>query len=63
MYLLLFKPVFRVNKLRSINLLFTSMFCIECKIIYIVWCEKIIKLYLQQVYIKFENLRFTFNYD
>jgi hypothetical protein len=37
-------PCITVNKLGSINLLFNSIFCIECKIIHI-GAEKIITQY------------------
>jgi hypothetical protein len=49
-----------VNKLRSLNLHFSSMFCIERKVVH-VGAEKIITLYLYQVSVKFEDFSFTFN--
>jgi hypothetical protein len=36
------------------------MFCIERKVVH-VGAEKIITLYLYQVYVKFEEFSFTFN--
>jgi hypothetical protein len=51
--------VYTVNKLRSLNLHFSSMFSIERKIVH-VGVEKIITLYLWQVYVKFEDFSFTF---
>jgi hypothetical protein len=40
--------MYTVNKLRSLNLLLSSMFCIESKVVH-VGAEKIITLYLYQV--------------
>ncbi len=51
---------YTVNKLRSLNLHFSSMFCIERKVVH-VGAEKIITLYLYQVSVKFEDFSFTFN--
>ncbi len=52
--------LYTINKLRSLNLHFSSMFCIERKVVH-VGEEKIITLYLYQVSVKFENFSFTFN--
>ncbi len=49
-----------VNKLRSLNLHFSSMFCIESKVVP-VGTEKIITLHLYQVFVKLEDFSFTFN--
>ena len=49
-----------VNKLRSVTLHFSSMFCIKHKVVH-VGSEKIITLYLYQVSVKFEDFSFTFN--
>ncbi len=51
---------YTVNKLRSLNLHFSSMFCIERKVVH-VRAEKIITLYFYQVSVKFEDFSFTFN--
>jgi hypothetical protein len=48
-----------VIKLRGLNLHFSSMFCIECKVVH-VGAEKIVTLYLYQVSVKFEDFSFTF---
>ncbi len=52
--------MYTVNKLRSLNLHFSSMFCIERKVVH-VGAEKIIPLYLYQVSDKFKDFSFTFN--
>jgi hypothetical protein len=49
-----------VNKLRSLNLHFSSMFCIERKVVH-VGAEKISTLYFYQVSVKFEDFSFTVN--
>jgi hypothetical protein len=49
-----------VNKLRSLNLHFSNMLCIERKVVHS-GAEKIITLYLYQVSVKFEDFSFTFN--
>jgi hypothetical protein len=47
-----------VNKQQSLNLRFSSMFCIESKIVH-VRAENIIMLYEWKVYVKFEDFCFT----
>ncbi len=49
-----------VNKQRSLDLIFSCIFCIESKIVHD-GAEKIITLYYLQVYIKFEDFCFTSN--
>ncbi len=51
---------YTVSKLRSLNLHFSSMFCLERKVVH-VGTEKIITLNLYQVSVKFEDFSFTFN--
>ena len=50
---------YTVNKLRSINLLFSGMFHIELNIV-TVGAEKFIMLYQEQVHAELGNFSFTF---